>query len=123
MAEWITLTLWEPFKATLPVAVMLPDGSRRDLQRWDDLLPEVARWLWDSGHLTPNRLPVPSGRSRYIANARPIHSHGKAFTRPHSVNEALVVEKDTADRDETRRFAIKLLEHCGVDPSDVLVLR
>ena len=121
MAEWIALTLWEPLKATLPVTVMFLDGSRRELQRWDDLLPEVARWLWDSGHLTSDRLPVWSGPTRYIANDSPTHSHGKAFTRPHRINEALVVEKDTDGRDETRRFAIKLLEHCRVDPSSVVV--
>lgn len=121
MAEWIALTLWEPLKATLPVTVMLPDNSRRDLRHWDDLLPEVAGWLWDAGHLAPANLPVPSGHIRYIANASPTHIHGKAFTRPHSVNETLWVEKDTADRDETRRFAIKLLQHCDIDPSGVLV--
>ena len=121
MAEWIALTLWEPLKATLPVTVMFLDGSRCELRRWDDLLPEVARWLWDSGHLTSTSLPVWSGHTRYIANASPTHSHRKAFTRPHRVNEELVVEKDTDGRDETRRFAIKLLEHCRVDPSSVLV--
>ena len=34
-----------------------------------------------------------------------------------------MVETFTADRKEAVRFAIKLLTHCNVDPSSVLVLR
>ena len=120
------LTEWDmsdvPPRAPLNKTLAFPDGDTARLKTQGDLLVGTTRWLWSKGHLTYGKLPVPSGPIRYIVNTDPFHSNEGRFVSPKEVEGTpLVVETDTGDREEAVRFAIKLLEHCRVDPSSVLV--
>ena len=111
-----------PPRARVNKTLVFPDGGTAHLVKQGDLLVETARWLGAKGHLTLANLPVPSGSVRYIVSTTPFHSKRGQFESPQEIEGTpLVVETFTADRKEAVRFAIKLLEHCGVDPSDVLV--
>ena len=113
-----------PRRARLNKTLVFPDGDRARLGKQGDLLVETTRWLWAKGHLTSDKLPVPSGPIRYIVNTAPFHSNKGGFESAQEIEGTpLIVEAFTADRKEAVRFAIKLLEHCGVDPNAVLVLR
>lgn len=120
------LTEWDmsdvPPRARLNKTLVFPDGDSASLKTQGDLLVETTRWLWSIGRLASDKLPVPSGPVRYIVNTAPYHSKGGRFEEPKEIDGTpLVVESFTTDRREAVRFAVKLLEHCGVDPSSVLV--
>ena len=120
------LTEWDmsdvPPRARLNKTLVFPDGGSASLKTQGDLLVETTRWLWAKGRLASDKLPVPSGPIRYIVNTDPFHSNEGRFVSPKEVEGTpLVVETDTGDREEAVRFTIKLLEHCGIDPSSVLV--
>ena len=122
--EWVPLTSKESMEGSSPPILRFPDGSTRALQYWNDLLPQVVGWLWESGRLTMDDIPVPSGPKRFIVNTRPYHTKERPFDFPKGVEGApLVVETDTGDRETARKRAVKLLRRCGVDPNDVLALR
>ena len=111
-----------PPRARLNKTLVFPDGDSACLKTQGDLLVETTRWLWAKGHLTYGKLPVPSGPIRYIVNTDPFHSNGGRFAEAKEIEGTpLVVESFTADRKEAVRFTAKLLEHCGVDPSSVVV--
>ena len=119
------LTEWDmsdvPPCARLNKTLVFP-GDTAHLGKQGDLLVETARWLWAKGRLTSDKLPVSSGSVRYIVSKIPFHSSGGKFESPQEIEGTpLVVETFTADRKEAVRFAIKLLKHCGVDPSGVRV--
>ena len=122
--EWVPLTSKESMEGSSPPILRFPDDSARALQYWNDLLPQVVGWLWESGRLTMDDIPVPSGPKRFIANMRPYHTNERPFDFPKGVEGApLVVETDTGDQETARKRAVKLLRRCGVDPNDVLALR
>ena len=111
-----------PPRARLNKTLVFPDGDSASLMMQGDLLVKTTRWLWSKGHLAYGKLPVPSGPIRYIVNTAPLHSNGGKFDAPKEIEGTpLVVESFTTDRMEAVRFTAKLLEHCGVDPSSVLV--
>lgn len=119
------LTEWDmsdvPPRARLNKTLVFP-GDTAHLGKQGDLLVETARWLWAKGRLTSDKLPVSSGSVRYIVSKTPFHSNKEKFESPQEIEGTpLVVETFTADRKEAVRFAIKLLQHCGVAPSGVLV--
>ena len=121
-AGWVPLTSKESMMGSSPPTLRFPDESRRALQYWNDLLPQVVGWLWESERLTMNDIPLPSGPKRFIANTRPYHTNERVFDFPKKVEGTpLVVETDTGDQETARRRAVKLLKDFGVDPSDVLV--
>ena len=121
-AGWVPLTSKESMMGSSPPTLRFPDESRRALQYWNDLLPQIVGWLWESSRLTMDDIPVPSGPKRFIANTRPYHTNERVFDFPKKVEGTpLVVETDTGDQETARRRAVKLLKDFGVDPSDVLV--
>ena len=122
--EWVPLTSKESMDGSSPPILRFPDGSTRALQYWNDLLPQVVGWLWESGRLTMDDIPVPSGPKRFIVNTRPYHTKERPFDFPKGVEGApLVVETDTGDQGTARKRAAKLLERYGVDPNNVRALR
>lgn len=123
--ERVPLTSKGSMEGSSPPILRFPDDSARALQYWNDLLPQVVGWLWESGRLTMDDVPVPSGPKRFIANTRPYHTKERPFDFPKGVEGApLVVETDTGDtgdHEKARKRAVKLLRRCGVDPSNVRV--
>lgn len=125
--NWVPLTSKESMEGSLPLTLRFPDESCRTLREWNDLLPQTVGWLWESGRLTMNDIPVRSGPKRFIANIRPYHTNEtneRHFDFPKKVEGTpLVVETDTGDQETARKRAVKLLRGFDVDPSSVLVLR
>ena len=119
---WIPLPDWDPDSRELPITLRLPDGSERMLRYWNDLLPQIAAWLWTTEQLTNDNLPVPSGSTNYIVSDTSYHSTGRHFDFPKRVpGTSLMAETNTGNRKETEKFAEKLLKHCMVEPGSILV--
>ena len=120
--EWVPLTIKGSMEGSSPPNLRFPDESLRTLKYWNDLLPQVVGWLWESGRLTMDDIPVPSGPKRFIVNTRPYHKNERPFDFPKDVEGApLVVETDTGNREPARKRTVKLLRRCEVDPSSVRV--
>ena len=112
--HWTPLPDWDPNLSRLPITLRFPDGSERMLQYWNDLLPQVAAWLWSTEQLTNDNLPVPSGPTNYIVSHTPFHSTGRPFDfRKAAEGTPLFVETNTGGREEIKRVAEKLLNTAG----------
>ena len=119
---WTSLPDWDPDSSRLPITLIFPDGSERRVRQWNHLLREVAAWLWSTEQLTNDNLPVPSGPTNYIVNDTPYHSTGRKFDDPKEAEGTpLFVETNTGGREEIKRVAEKLLNHCEVEPGAILV--
>lgn len=77
------------------------DVRAHDVHPWDrvggdsvrEFLTRLLRWVVEeSARFDSKRLPVASGRSRYILNSEPIHASGKPFLEPIRVSPGLYVE-------------------------------
>ena len=129
--EWVPLPHLNvnlPAYPPPPVGVRFPDDSERPVRSWKDLLFGVASWLASVGELTEREaIPVdarqPQTRQRYIVSAAPVHGSGKPFEEPFEIPGAPLFVETMVDKTQAKSHAIKLLEHCGVDPNDVLALR
>ena len=130
--EWVLLPHLNvnlPAYAPPPVGVRFPDGSERPVNSWKDLLFGVASWLASVGELAERDAPVPVDarqprtRQRYIVSAAPVHGSGKPFEEPFEIPGAPLFVETMVDKTQAKSHAIKLLEHCEVDPTSVFALR
>ena len=118
---WVELSSYQPGEK-MPVAIQLPDGTECQVRLWLDLPWHSAAWLWATGKLNRNNLPVGvgGGGKRYIVNVQPVHSDSKPFnsnrkTQPPPIpGTPLHFERKFSGRNHVKN-AIKLLQHCGVD--------
>ena len=126
--EWVPLPHLNvnlPAYPPPPAGVRFPDDSERPVRSWKDLLFGVASWLASVGELTEREaVPVdarqPQTRQRYIVSVGQVHGSGKPFKEPFEIPGAPLIVETMVDKTQAKTHAIKLLEHCGVDPSSVL---
>ena len=128
--EWVLLPRLNvnlPAYPPPPSRLRFPDDSERPVGSWKDLLFGVASWLTSVGKLTEREEPVPvdarqpQTRQRYIVSADQVHGSGKPFEEPFEIPGAPLTVETKVDKTQAKSHAIKLLEHCEVDPGSVLV--
>ena len=119
---WVSLSEYDPpAKTPPPLQIRLPSGDIRDVGKWYDILIFVAQWLWSSGCLTQNHMPVSSSTKRYLLSATPVHPDGNQFRVPISIPNAPLTLEAHRNAAATRSAAVKLLEDFGCDASEVWV--
>ena len=70
----------------------------------------VAEWLFATGRLTAESVPVATSAHGYVVSDRPEHPTGNAFSRHKTLSNCLVVFTGVS----SVRPLVKLLQHCGV---------
>ena len=130
--EWVPLSDLNvnlPPYALHPARLRFSDDHEHPVKSWKDMLYGTACWLASVRKLTERDAPVPvdarqpQARQRYIVSANSVHGSGKPFDEPFGIPDTTLVVETMVDKAQAKAHAIKLLEHCGVDPSGVLVLR
>ena len=108
--------------ARLPPKMRLPNGEERKIERWNDILFEVAEWLIRDGKLTAAKCPIPLGRSdrNCLVNSRPKHTNGRDLRSPRELTKGLFLNVDMAPTKLVGRSR-ELMEHLGRDPATVHV--
>lgn len=122
---WVALSSYQT-GAGMPNAIRLPDGIEHGMGKWVDLPVRIASWLWATGNLNRNNVPVsPGGNAkRYIVSLEPIHSDGKPFntslkTPPPPIPETPLHFERNYSGDNHVKHAVILLRHCGLNPATV----
>lgn len=106
-----------------PVLIRFPDGSQPTVVRWYDLFTLTARWLWTSGKLTYENVPVTSRGKR---NNNLLALQGQALNSNKSLSATnidgtpLWFDRQGGGQDFRQRTLV-LLAHCGVSPDTVHV--
>ena len=130
--EWVPLPDLDvnlPAYPPPPSRLRFSDDNERPVNAWKDLLFGVASWLASVGKLTERDAPVPvdarqpQTRQRYIVSADQVHGSDKPFEEPFEIPGAPLAVETMVDKTQAKSHAIKLLEHCEVDPGSVFVLR
>ncbi len=116
-----------PPYAPHPARLRFSDDHEHPVKSWKDMLYGTACWLASVRKLTERNAPVPvdarqpQARQRYIVSANSVHGSGKPFYEPFSILDTTLVVETMVDKAQAKAHAIKLLEHCDVDPASVLV--
>ena len=82
-----------------PAALLFPDGTKKEMSKWNDFQPLVVQWLVDTGHLTEAGCPVegPKGQYLVVATSPPIQRNDRKFRRPRQIGSVWVdLHKDTS---------------------------
>lgn len=117
---WVSLAEFNPPNGSkAPKSIRFPDGDRRTIHGMADILVAVATWLYDTGQLTVENLPVRSGPKRYIVSNEPIHPTGNEFTAYRVVANRLLVVNTHDNSTQIRKNTRSLLQHCDVSPDTV----
>lgn len=102
-----------------PPTIHFPGGVTRKANRWWQLPMFTAEWLWKNGKLTEDKLPVGISKNRYIIHAEAAHPSGKRFHSPHAITGTPLILEKNGSRGESVERTKRLLEHCGVNPTEV----
>ncbi|MCY3680290.1 MAG: type I restriction enzyme HsdR N-terminal domain-containing protein [Gemmatimonadetes bacterium] len=107
-----------------PRHIKFPDGCTEQFRSSSvGVLKETAKWLIENGKLKSEnaQIPHPKIQDRYIASStEQLHPSGQRFTTSELVGADVYIEKNWEAQDSIDG-AIALLEHFGVDPSNVQV--
>ncbi len=118
---WTPLTALQNVRGQPPPsAILLPDGTERGLESWNDIIPEVAEYLVRTKKLTQHNCPVPAsgGGKKYIVHWEAIHLDGKEFRHRHPLSNGLICESRSSS-DRKIKDARFLLEHVGENAAAV----
>ena len=103
--------------------IRLPNGEERSISDWVDVIAVIGAWLYSEQRLHPDNCTLAnsnSSRAQYITHTRPIHKTGREFKRPTELGRNVFIEKSWGHSGMIK-VAVKLLQHCGVNPADVFV--
>lgn len=119
---WVSLPDFNPPGGSKPpTAIRFPDGTETSIDRWKRIPKAVADWLYDKQLLTPETVPIVSGKRRFAANDKPVMHDGRPMIAHEAIgNDDIFIDVDLS-ANSARRHARKMLEHCGVNPVDVRV--
>ena len=119
---WVSLSEYNPPPKTPPPShIGLPNGDVHGVNKWRDVLVRVVDWLWSSGRLTRNHLPVSSSAKRYVLSTAPVHPGGNPFRSPMTIPSASISIEAHRSAASLRSAAVKLLKDLKVDASEVWV--
>ena len=107
-----------------PKSIKFPDGSETVIKSWVGVIAQTAVWLHQKGHLTKENCQILASdhavASRYILSRDGKNANSKNFYNPRRISDGIILELDVGPSESIRR-SIRLLEHCGQDPSQVLL--
>ena len=117
---WVALPDFNPPRGSkAPTAIRFPDGSVREIKRWNDILVAVATWLNASGKLTTSDVPVQSSPKTYIVHTLPKHPTGNDFFLHREIANGSLIVNTHGSAIQMRKNSRTLLESCGVSPDTV----
>ncbi len=121
-SSWIPLSAFVGDPADLiPSSIRFPSGDEHPLTNWNQFVRHSIAWLWASKLLKEEDVPIPSSNKRFIVNTVPVHPAGNPFAQQIWVDDSRFVFEGNVSRRAAVSNAKKLLNHCGVDPADVLL--
>lgn len=119
---WVSLSDYDPPSNTAPPSqIRLPSGEVQGVEKWYDILLRVAQWLWSSGRLTQDQVPVSSSVKRYVLSTTPVHPSGNEFLMPVAIPNTPLLFEAHRSAAQSRSAAVKLLKDFGADSSAVWV--
>ena len=117
---WVSLAEFNPPNGSkAPTAIKFPDGTEVVIGRWKQILKVIADWLYGKQLLTPQKIPIISGRRGFAANDKPVMRDGQPMVTYEDVGRGEIFINVHVSASAARGNAKKMLEHCGVDPAAV----
>ena len=117
---------FDPVNKPAPKSMKLPNGHRVAPKSWKDIIIQTALWLHQTGYLTKENCQLLSWETakakadRYILSRDGKHPDSTDFLSPYRIGDDIVLETHLSSRAVITR-TIRLLEHCGQDPSQLLL--
>ena len=109
-------------RSSPPSAIRIRDGMEQPVSSWIEILVLIAEWLCEHRMLTRETIPVqPEGRGSYLANSLPIQPNGSPMARHRYIGPERIAIYTNLSRIGVVQNSKLLLQHCGVDPSQVYV--
>ena len=107
-----------------PKSIRFPDGSETVPRTWLGVLLQTASWLHRTGLLTSENSQLMRSdhavASRYLLSRDGKHPDSTEFRRPRRIADGIILNLTGSPREAIRR-SIRMLQHCGQDPSRVLL--
>ena len=118
---------WTPFSSYQrgdkpPTAMRFPDGTESTVRLWRHMVEQTASWLWSTGKLHRQNVPVKSRGTRHIVSLDAVHSDGRTFHSDHPVPNTPLRYEGNIGGPTPVDHAKSLLQHCNVDLETVLVM-
>ena len=113
---------WTPLNGSLnptgkpaPKSMRLPNGREVAPKSWKDMIVQTALWLHQTGHLNREHCQRLSFLSRDGK-----HPDSTEFRSPYRIGDEIILETHSNSIGLVRS-TIRMLEHCGQDPSDAFL--
>ena len=113
------LTELNPQPKSKPASILSPEGDRKEISRWYEIVTESVRWLHEVGKLKHSHLPIESGPRQYIIALESTHPTGIEFRNGEKV-EIFWVEKNF-NRLNHIKNAQTIIRRVGLDPAQFKV--
>ena len=119
---WMPLSDFQPeHNDVKPTQMMFPDDSSVAINKWNEVVVEVVRWLTSNGYLDARHCPIQRTPKRYLVATQPIHPRGEKFINEREVNSLYVEVSYTApDTIKNTKF---IIERTGLDAAQFLAKR
>lgn len=113
--DWVPLTgelnaSWQ----NQPSRMRLPDGEEVETPSWREVIRAITRWLQVKNMLTASTDLSASDIGTFI------RSDGGTFQKPMQMEDGIVLNGNYSGQSHVRH-AIRLLQHCKQDPSQILI--
>ena len=123
--SWTALNgSFDPQGKPAPKSMRLPDGSETAIRSWQGVITQTAVWLHTKGRLTRHNCQILSWETanakanRYILSRDGKHPDSTDFRLSFTVGDEVILALGLSAKEVIRR-SIRLLKHCGQDPSQV----
>ncbi len=122
--RWMPLSEFDPpAGAPAPSRIRFPENDLRPTTSWQSVLVATAEWLYDTGRLTRDRVPLRTKKLRRILiNTEPIKSNNKQMAVARQIRSSGLYFEGHASALQIRQLSCTMLELLGVDPATVHVL-
>ena len=121
--DWMPLTSLEVRAgAKPPKYIKFSDLQPISLNYWNDLLVNVAEYLFEIGKLSAEMLPIRTNNSSLgLSHNEPVDLEGKRIRFKRKISNGLWLSTDRHRSEFMHKNACLLLKRCDIDPSTVLV--
>ena len=117
---------FDPTGKPTPKSMKLPNGHEAVPKYWKDVIVQTALWLHQTGHLTRGNCQLLTWETakakadRYILSRDGKNRDSREFRSPYRIGDDIILETHLSSI-EVIRHTIRMLEHCGQDPSQLLL--
>ena len=120
--NWVPLSDFVAKSSSKPPArIRFGSDTIYELPRWRSIIDATTHWLFDSGQLTPEKVPLRYGMHGGMINTTPTRSDGTNFASSYQVpSQPIYVDVHGRALTIVRR-ALAILVALSVDPSDIYV--